>query len=542
MVNIHQRHYPVILIVLGIALFFVNLGGWDLWDPDEPRYAQVAREMRESGEWILPHLNGTVYCDKPPFFFWMAAVSQKAWGDSSAFANRFPSALAALLTTLVVLWLGTRLFNPRAGFFAALVLATNAEFFWLAHRANLDATLTFFTTVTIAALYVGVTDSQSRFIAFGVAAVAAGLGFLTKLYSAAAVPGLVLATFLLASNRLAVLKDKRVWMGLPLFLLIVAAWIIPVISRGGEAYLFQHFYHKTAAIFFEKVSHPSPFYYYLKSFPENFQPWFFFFPSALILLLRSPWRHQDGVKYVLGWFLAGFLFFSLAEGKRALYLLPLYPAASLMVGFLWDQYLGSPGDAMLRKLVLIPHSLILGAVVLAAAAAPFVLQEQLDLSWIRIAITALPFFVAVAGSAWYAYRCRRSQPERSFLSLITATAAALLFTVLVVFPALNPQETARPFGAKVAALAGSADKLVLFQLDEPTFVYYTGFINVKGLQDLADVEEYFQSSERFFCLMKQKAFEAVQDDFAIPVHIVLSEQVRHRGYVLISNRGDAPAL
>nr|MBP7323866.1 glycosyltransferase family 39 protein [Deltaproteobacteria bacterium] len=158
--SVHPIYRYIVVGIFGLVLFFLNLGEWDLWNPDEPRYAQIAREMRESGEWILPHLNGMVYAEKPPLVFWLTALSQKIFNKDSAFSNRFPSAVAALLTTLVVYWFGTRLFNERAGIFAALVLATNAEFFWLAHRVNLDTMLTLWITAAMAAMYTGLVDSR----------------------------------------------------------------------------------------------------------------------------------------------------------------------------------------------------------------------------------------------------------------------------------------------------------------------------------------------------------------------------------------------
>ena len=84
------------LVLFGFCfvLFFVNLGQWDLWNPDEPRYAQVAREMTEGGNWILPRLNKRIYPDKPPVFFWLIALSYAVSGEVSPFSARFPSALA----------------------------------------------------------------------------------------------------------------------------------------------------------------------------------------------------------------------------------------------------------------------------------------------------------------------------------------------------------------------------------------------------------------------------------------------------------------
>ncbi len=111
-----RTRYLFIILGIGTLLFLFNLGGRDLWEPDETRYAVIAREMRETGDWILPHLNGKIHAEKPPLFFWLVNFSTFFIGENSEFANRLPSALAGLITLLVIFVFGERVFNPRVGF------------------------------------------------------------------------------------------------------------------------------------------------------------------------------------------------------------------------------------------------------------------------------------------------------------------------------------------------------------------------------------------------------------------------------------------
>src|SRR4030043_1219319 len=110
--------YLLTLAVFGIGLFFFNMGRWDLWNPDEPRYAQVAKEMVENGDWALMHINGKIYTDKPPLFFWLIAFSSYLWQGFTSFAVRFPSAIFGTLTVVLTFFLGRTLFSSRAGFFS----------------------------------------------------------------------------------------------------------------------------------------------------------------------------------------------------------------------------------------------------------------------------------------------------------------------------------------------------------------------------------------------------------------------------------------
>ena len=150
-----SRIYPqkwvqiVILVAFCLILYFLNLNLWDLWNPDEPRYAQVAREMVNGGDWILMHFNGKVYEDKPPLFFWLIAFSSYLWQGFSSFSVRFPAALFGTLTVLLTFFLGRSLYSSRAGFLSGLILATSVEFAYLSTRANIDTTLTFFTTASL---------------------------------------------------------------------------------------------------------------------------------------------------------------------------------------------------------------------------------------------------------------------------------------------------------------------------------------------------------------------------------------------------------
>jgi len=126
--------YSIILAIFAGVLFFSYRGDWGLWNADEPRDAQVAKEMLYGEGWIIPHLNSTVYYDKPPFLFWLIAGAAKGLGAMNEVAARLPSAFSGLFTIILVFFFGKRLYDEGVGGFAALVLATSGEFFWLARR------------------------------------------------------------------------------------------------------------------------------------------------------------------------------------------------------------------------------------------------------------------------------------------------------------------------------------------------------------------------------------------------------------------------
>ena len=151
-----------ILLFVSAIILFINIGGWDLWNPDEPRYAQVAREMMQTGSYLVPHINSEIYPDKPPLFFWLIALASRSFGDVTSASARIPSAIACLGVILLTYLLGRTLYNQTVGFLAGLILLTTAQFTWLALRANIDMTLTLWTTLALFLFYVGYTREKSK--------------------------------------------------------------------------------------------------------------------------------------------------------------------------------------------------------------------------------------------------------------------------------------------------------------------------------------------------------------------------------------------
>lgn len=139
------RHQLWIIAAAGLV-FFTNLGAAALWDEDEPLYATCAREMLLRGDWVVPTYNGEMFPEKPPLMFWLMIAAFQAFGISE-FAARLPSAVCGMLVAAVTYWLGRRLFSPRAGLWAGLVMATSLLFTVSARAATVDAALVLLTTV-----------------------------------------------------------------------------------------------------------------------------------------------------------------------------------------------------------------------------------------------------------------------------------------------------------------------------------------------------------------------------------------------------------
>ena len=524
-----------VLIAFGGILFFTNLGGWDLWHPDEPRYAQIAKEMLQGGRWIIPHLNSEVYTDKPPLFFWLIAAASKGVGELNETAARLPSAVFALFTIMLTFFLGKRLFSEEGGFFAALILATNGEFFWLARRASIDVTLTFFTTSAIFLFFIGFREQKSKQLFYVMAYCAMAVGVLTKLQVGVIVPFLVVTGYFILQREARFFKDLSHLPGLVLFTIILGGWLYWAYLSGGVDYLWGLLYHKTASTFFDTTSHPRPLYYYFVNFPADFLPWSVFLPSALIYGFSSK-SNRRGFIFVFFWFLIIFIFFSLAKAKRELYLLPLYPAASLMVGYLWDEF-STDAERKMGKLIAIPLSVLTGVLVLIAVSLPIAAwwkgSVYLEHPWEISLISGL--ILGAGGALCYVsyYYHRRDLP---FYVMVAVTFAFGLYATMRIFPEIDKYKSARPFSQSIISVMRPPDQLAIYRFEGAEFNYYTGINPIKKVYDKEELKTFLASHQRVFCILKEKHYAKLEKDIAPQSSIIIRGKVGHRPLVLISNR------
>jgi 4-amino-4-deoxy-L-arabinose transferase-like glycosyltransferase len=323
-----------LLFLLGLALYLPALGARDMWNPDEPRYAQVAREMSDGGELLVPRLNGLTYMQKPPLFFWSIMAAGRVMGRIDETAARLPSALAAAGTIALTYAIGRRLLSRRAGLLAALVLATTGKIYWQARFAQIDMVLTFLVALGVACWTRGYVERDPRwypffFVATGLATLAKGpAGFLPPLLG-------ILAFLVLTRDREA-FRALGLWRGVLLWALVVAVWFLPASLQAGGGYGAEIGLRQTVARYFSPWLHQSPWYHYLEVLPGDFLPWSLLLPTAAVVAWREA-RADRGVLLAACWVGATLLFFSLSPAKRGVYVLTMYPGLALLVGAALDR-------------------------------------------------------------------------------------------------------------------------------------------------------------------------------------------------------------
>jgi 4-amino-4-deoxy-L-arabinose transferase-like glycosyltransferase len=556
--NVLGRRWARIALLAGFCfvLYFSNIDRWDLWSPDEPRYAQVAKEMVTGGDWILMHYNGRVYSDKPPLFFWLIGLSSYLWQDFSSISVRFSPALFGSLTVLLTFLLGSRLYASRAGLLSGFILATGGEFAYLSTRANIDTTLTFFTTASLFCFFkwyqqikeeeekVKVTEKKTNWTIYGFYG-GMGLATLTKGPVGFLLPLLTSVIYLVTQRDWKTIRKMKVLPGMVLFIVIVLAWYLPAVWKGGESYLRETLLTHSLdryAIGWAKVR---PIYYYLYTFPSSFLPWVIFLPSAIVYSWSKEMVKKRKESYFLTvWFAVVFLFFSLSKGKRSLYLLPLFPAVSLMIGTLWDNFISDPAGTFKKRWVSLPLSglagllLLLGvAIVLSSWLHGSIWDKIPDDIFYRLPIISMGMLLVACSLLLFGFVGWRSH-RTVFIVLIAIMAGGFFYTCRVVFPLVNPHKSARFLSQEITSRMRPGDKVGVYgRVSAAPHNYYTGVVPILDLNRAEDLFDFLRSSDRVFCLLTFREFYGLQASDGRPeLHLLARRQVGELDTVLISNR------
>ena len=338
-----------VALVVGLV-WFANLGTRALLHPDEGRYAEIAREMAATGDWVTPRLDGLKYFEKPPLQYWLTALSFEAFGVDE-WTARLPGALAGFLTVGVVAFVGSVVASPVAGLYGAAALAGSVWLFALAHIVTLDALLTFWLTLARGAFLLarhasGSPPLERRWMLIAWAAAAGGV--LTKGLVALLIPFCTLVAYTLATRDRSPWKGLQIGRGLVVLLVLAAPWFLLVSLRNPEFARFFFIHEHFERFLTTEHRRTGAWWYFVPMLAVGLLPWTGLFawrawPSWRDAAVDS--RGFAWARFCLAW--AGFVlvFFSLSGSKLPSYILPIFPAAALVLG---RQLADEPGRTLAR--------------------------------------------------------------------------------------------------------------------------------------------------------------------------------------------------
>jgi 4-amino-4-deoxy-L-arabinose transferase-like glycosyltransferase len=463
-----RRSIDVIALIAFCGFFFVagiQLVG--LVGADEPRYAQVAREMMARRDWVTPVLYGHAWLEKPPLYYWCAMLAYKGAGGVSDWAARLPSAiLGTLMVFFIYVW--ARYFRRGMQLDAALITAASAMVIGFGRSASTDMPLTVMFTAAMLCWY-GWHSNQDRGWLLGFY-LFLGLGTLAKGPVAVLLAALIIVMFAVL-RRDGRLLLRTLWPGgIALYLTVTLPWFIAVQRANPEFFRVFFLQQNLARYTTDLYRHHQPFWFYLPVTLVALVPWIVFVIAAVVDAIRD-WRFsvaqpsgtEDLRIFLTLWLLLPVLFFSLSQSKLPGYILPSVPAGTILLAdfIRRREEAEEKPNAWLGLL----HALLCAAMLAAALIVPF---KLLKLALPRNAIiVAFALALTAVLALWLSLR---NQGYR-VLRFITLVPVVIVFSMLLrgTAPIINVLQSARPVEAAIAAL-GEVPTVAVY--DVPRSVEY----------------------------------------------------------------------
>ena len=531
------KNRTTFVLLLGTVLFVAFIGLRDVWYPDEPDIAEVALAMYLSGDWISPRRMGVVWVDYPPMIYWIGNISAHLFDDMNAFTLRFPNALVAIVIVLITGATAARWFDARTGLWAAFSLMTGVLFVYEANSYRPDILFTMFIAGGLILYTDGTLDNPRLMLRIAGFACLGG-AMLSKGILGLLLPGLILVLWH-GSRR----EWRRILELAPLSIVSVAIflpWVVGTAQAMGWDNILYEFYAQNMARFQSGYrGHEQPFWYYLKNFWIDLMPWSWLVPAALIWTVKSGHWKNPRVQLLLWWFGTFFVFLSLAETKRQLYMLPAFPAVILLFAP-WVTAIGKTDPTQSRLTPLLPGEKPVHLYVIIAAAA-FVCtgliaisasvffdelideQKMHHLEFEAATLLRLPLvvlgIVLVGTGAWIGMAWRR-RDTRNELQRIGASYVLLYIVILgLVMPQLAPTKTYAPQGQWIRETIGpDATHIGMVYpgsmgiRKRGAFGFETGGVMVDLLESAAQVESFFDRHPDSLVLVQEKSIDLIFDN------------------------------
>lgn len=460
--NQRTRADWLLLVGFSIFLFFYGLGSFGLIGADEPRYAQVAREMLARHDWITPTLGGTPWLEKPVLYYWQAMLSFSIFGVSD-WAARVPSAVDATLMVLGV-YLFLRRLRPGFHLDGALMTAAAAGVVGFARAAATDMPLAAMFALAMMAWYAWWETSEKFYLGGFYACLA--LATLAKGPVGLFLAGAIIVLFGIFAKDFKVVL-KTLWIpGLLLFVVVVAPWYVAVQLRNPEFFRVFIMEHNLARFGTNLYHHPQPFWFYIPVAALGLVPWIVFTVAGAAETVRGWWSERTALfesgdalsAYLVIWLAVPVLFFSISQSKLPGYILPGLPAGTLLVAEYLRRHIDDEEGPPLWLVIL--HAIVAAVPVVPALMIVYLITQH-RLPWGKGTAIAIAVALILAGGIAFTLRSKLGLRMLRFVTLIPVVVAV---GALLKIGAFQADETlsARPLAKQLAQMETKPMPIAVF--------------------------------------------------------------------------------
>ncbi len=505
-----------LLAVICGYMFFFQLGKLALTDPDETFYAQTSKEMLAKGEWLTPYIYGKPQFEKPVLFYWLVEASFKAFGVNE-FAARFPSALFGMIGVIAIFFLGRLMFNVRAGFISALILATNVEYIVLSRACITDMVLFVFLLLATLFFFYGYMRDKGGYYLLAAASLA--MAVLTKGPIFLILFVLAVLVFLALARDLKAIKKIPLWQSMIVFVVLASPWYLAIYKVHGQAFIDGFFgFHNVNRFLVSEHKIGSQIYYNIPIVLGGMFPWSVFLPVGLWQLWKRIRARSKSALFLLIWLVAIFGFFTASSTKLPTYIFPCFLSVALIIGALLDEFLSAKLTPSVSKGVRISYYIL--AFVMLVGWIGAAVYAKLELPSIMPGVVVSALFLAF-GMLISLFVFINKRPAWAFGLIAYAVAIFLIPLSAMILPEVERYESSKEVSQDLLQAMKPGEKLGAASNYVPGLAFYTGKFPVD--MDMHHIQIAFMNSkERVWAVMKEKNHKHLYDPEITKEHVKTS--------------------